>query len=106
MISQNFTIESVCPLILYDPPSGWREGDPADDPETGKCVLQHSVVGRELTALLCRYSDGHFTLTNQMGSSASFTFNGSAIYIFGAKRCVVHYTRTYLSLTFMQGQPW
>ncbi|KAL1720428.1 hypothetical protein EV715DRAFT_197033 [Schizophyllum commune] len=68
MISQNFTIESVCPLILYDPPSGWREGDPADDPETGK------------------YSDGHFTLTNQMGSSASFTFNGSAIYIFGAKR--------------------
>ncbi|KAL1740151.1 hypothetical protein HDZ31DRAFT_48065 [Schizophyllum fasciatum] len=68
MIPQNFTIESVSPVIRYDPPSGWREGDPADDPETGK------------------YSDGHFTLTNQPGSSASFTFNGSAIYIYGAKR--------------------
>ena len=100
MISQNFTIESVCPLILYDPPSGWREGDPADDPETGKYVLKSYRNGQELTALLRRYSDGHFTLTNQMGSSASFTFNGSAIYIFGAKRCVVRIVQTYLVLTF------
>ena len=53
-----------------------------------------------MTALLRRYSDGHFTLTNQMGSSASFTFNGSAIYIFGAKRCVVRIVQTYLVLTF------
>ncbi|TRM58243.1 hypothetical protein BD626DRAFT_511931 [Schizophyllum amplum] len=68
MISQNFTIESVCPLIHYDPADGWREGDGADDPELNK------------------YSNGAFTLTNKSGSSASFSFNGSAVYVYGAKR--------------------
>ncbi|KAL1740500.1 hypothetical protein HDZ31DRAFT_67877 [Schizophyllum fasciatum] len=69
MPSQNFTIDNVSPLISYTPPAQWRTGSAASDGQASK------------------YSDGGtFIVTNAAGSKASFSFNGTDIYVYGAKR--------------------
>ncbi|KAJ8503250.1 hypothetical protein ONZ45_g11014 [Pleurotus djamor] len=69
MAATNFTIDDRSPLIRYDPPGAWTLGDRKLDPDAA------------------RYSNnGTFTLSITAGASASFTFNGTAVWIFGAKR--------------------
>ncbi|KAJ7737880.1 hypothetical protein DFH07DRAFT_892813 [Mycena maculata] len=68
MTSTNFTIDNVNPLILYTPAATWTEGSAADDP------------------LASDYSDGTFTLCTTKGSNATFTFNGTQVFVHGAKR--------------------
>lgn len=65
------TIDNVDPLIGYNPADQWSEGarDTSGD------------------SLFARYSNGGtFTLTTTNGAYAEFTFNGTAVTIFGAKR--------------------
>ncbi|KAJ6542738.1 hypothetical protein B0H19DRAFT_1267956 [Mycena capillaripes] len=69
MTSKNFTIDNVNPLIQYSPLDAWTEGSKTLDP------------------LASSYSNnGTFTLCTTQGSSATFTFNGTRVYVFGAKR--------------------
>ncbi|KAJ8518723.1 hypothetical protein ONZ45_g4244 [Pleurotus djamor] len=65
----NHTIDDRSPLIRYLPAGAWRLGSRTQDP------------------LGMRYdNNGTFTLTTEVGASASFTFNGTGIWILGAKR--------------------
>ncbi|KAF7342203.1 hypothetical protein MVEN_01808200 [Mycena venus] len=68
MPTANYTIDDVSPLIQYKPDGAWSAGDPSTDPSGSK------------------YSDGTFTLSTEKGSSASFTFTGNQVWIYGAKR--------------------
>ncbi|KAJ7233670.1 hypothetical protein C8J57DRAFT_1090322 [Mycena rebaudengoi] len=68
MTSKNFTIDNVNPLIQYSPPGAWGEGTAPHD-------LQAHF-----------YSNSTFTVCNTIGSSATFTFNGTKVYVFGGKR--------------------
>ncbi|KAJ7789567.1 hypothetical protein B0H14DRAFT_3502852 [Mycena olivaceomarginata] len=69
MTSKNFTIDNVNPLIQYAPAGAWTEGSKTTD------------------SLASSYSNGGtFTLCTTQGSSATFTFNGTQVYVFGAKR--------------------
>ncbi|KAJ7682870.1 hypothetical protein B0H17DRAFT_50240 [Mycena rosella] len=69
MTSRNFTIDNVNPMIQYAPASAWTEGNKLTDP------------------LASSYSNGGtFTLCTTQGSSATFQFNGTQVYVFGAKR--------------------
>ncbi|KAJ6553570.1 hypothetical protein DFH09DRAFT_1366185 [Mycena vulgaris] len=65
MPKANHTIDDLSPLIGYS--LGWRPGG-IDD------------------SLISSYSNGTFTLCDTQGSYASFTFNGTAIWVYGAKR--------------------
>ncbi|KAF7307687.1 hypothetical protein MKEN_01128700 [Mycena kentingensis (nom. inval.)] len=67
-ISFNQTIDNVSPLITYAPPGAWTEGSAAADP------------------LASSYSSGTFTLCTTNGASASFIFNGTQVFVGGAKR--------------------
>ncbi|KAF7315702.1 Rho-GAP domain-containing protein [Mycena indigotica] len=62
----NTTFEDYSPLINYSP--DWRAG---------------SSNGDSAASL---YSDASFTLTQKDGGTASFTFNGTAVTIFGSQR--------------------
>ncbi|KAJ7482211.1 hypothetical protein B0H11DRAFT_1862898 [Mycena galericulata] len=69
MTSANFTIDNINPLIRYTPPAAWTEGTAANDP------------------LASDYSNnGTFTLCTTQGSAATFTFNGTQVFVHGAKR--------------------
>ncbi|KAJ7145792.1 hypothetical protein C8R44DRAFT_689877 [Mycena epipterygia] len=69
MTSTNFTIDNINPLIQYTPAAAWSEGNKATDP----LALSYS-------------NNGTFTLCTTQGSSASYIFNGTQVYVFGAKR--------------------
>ncbi|KAL1675917.1 hypothetical protein EV122DRAFT_253554 [Schizophyllum commune] len=60
------TIEDTSPIISYSPE--WSPGDSSQDDSASQ------------------YSSGTFMATNSMGATISFTFNGSAIAIYGSKR--------------------
>ncbi|KAF8180315.1 hypothetical protein K438DRAFT_1842273 [Mycena galopus ATCC 62051] len=69
MSTTNFTIDNVNPLIQYSPVGAWVAGNDSADP------LGHL------------YSNGGtFETCTTQGSSATFTFNGTQVYLFGAKR--------------------
>ncbi|KAJ7717581.1 hypothetical protein B0H16DRAFT_437555 [Mycena metata] len=69
MTSTNFTIDNINPLIQYTPAAAWTEGNDATDP------------------LASSYSNnGTFTLCTTQGSSATFAFTGTQVFVFGAKR--------------------
>ncbi|KAJ7147284.1 hypothetical protein C8R46DRAFT_546455 [Mycena filopes] len=69
MTSTNFTIDNVNPLIQYTPAAAWSEGSKTGDP------------------LSSSYSNGGtFTLSTTQGSSATFSFTGTQVFVFGAKR--------------------
>ncbi|KAJ7828794.1 hypothetical protein B0H14DRAFT_2366990 [Mycena olivaceomarginata] len=71
MASANFTIDDTSPLIQY---AGiWRAGSDTDP-------LGHL---RTYTGIPM---GGTFTLCNTLGGSATFTFNGTQVYVYGAKR--------------------
>ncbi|EJD52422.1 hypothetical protein AURDEDRAFT_111132 [Auricularia subglabra TFB-10046 SS5] len=61
----NITVEDTSPLIKYEPASAWTDS-PQDD------------------ALLQQSSSQSFRTTNQPGASATFTFKGTGIWIFGS----------------------
>ncbi|KAJ7822446.1 hypothetical protein B0H13DRAFT_2126955 [Mycena leptocephala] len=64
-----FTIDNINPLIQYSPAAAWIEGSASNDP------------------LASSYSNnGTFTLCTTQGASATFTFTGTQVYVFGAKR--------------------
>ncbi|KAH7108407.1 hypothetical protein BKA62DRAFT_682083 [Auriculariales sp. MPI-PUGE-AT-0066] len=63
--SVNITVEDTSPLISYQPASAWRES-PADDP----LALQSSASS--------------FRTTSQPGATASLSFSGTGISIFGS----------------------
>ncbi|KAL1668656.1 hypothetical protein GGF50DRAFT_111070 [Schizophyllum commune] len=66
MSPQNFTIDDNSPFITYN---GWHTGNRTQDTSAFS------------------YSDGGtFTGTQTNGSRASFTFNGTYVYLYGAKR--------------------
>ncbi|KAL1683187.1 hypothetical protein EV122DRAFT_273754 [Schizophyllum commune] len=66
MSPQNFTIDDNSPFITYN---GWHTGNRTQDTSAFS------------------YSDGGtFTVTQTNGSRASFTFNGTYVYLYGAKR--------------------
>ncbi|KAJ7207030.1 hypothetical protein GGX14DRAFT_522019 [Mycena pura] len=68
MTSTNFTVDNISPLIQYTPAGAWREGSKTDP-------------------LYSSYSNGGtFTLCTTNGASATFTFNGTRVYVFGARR--------------------
>ncbi|KAL1730456.1 hypothetical protein EV714DRAFT_210729 [Schizophyllum commune] len=68
MSPQNFTVDDNSPLIAY---TGWHTGNKTQDTSAFS------------------YSDGGtFKVTQTNGSRASFTFNGTYVYLYGAKRCV------------------
>ncbi|KAJ7038052.1 hypothetical protein C8F04DRAFT_1091194 [Mycena alexandri] len=67
--SINFTIDNVAPLIQYTPVGAWVVGSKTADP------------------LASFYSNnGTFSVSSSHGSSATFVFNGTQVFIFGAKR--------------------
>ncbi|KAI0091119.1 hypothetical protein BDY19DRAFT_933898 [Irpex rosettiformis] len=61
----NLTIDDTSPLIRYD--TTWSDSSHADD-------------------YWSAYSNGTFHATDQYGATATLTFNGSAIYLYGAFR--------------------
>jgi hypothetical protein len=72
MTSTNFTIDNINPLIQYAPATGpgiWTEGNDATDP-----------LGADYS------NGGTFTLCTTQGSSATFVFNGTQVFVNGAKR--------------------
>ncbi|KAI4527471.1 hypothetical protein K525DRAFT_264179 [Schizophyllum commune Loenen D] len=69
MAPQNFTVNDNSPTIYYTPSGGWSTGSKTLDSEA------------------LSYSDGGtFTVTQTAGTRASFTFNGTNVYVYGAKR--------------------
>ncbi|KAG6902098.1 hypothetical protein C0995_004278 [Termitomyces sp. Mi166 len=84
MPSLTIIIEENSPLITYD--SGWDLGTSSDDPLLDRRAILLVFYAACLTCLLRRYSDSGFMKSNIGGSSASFTFNGTGVEIFGAKR--------------------
>ncbi|KAJ7120178.1 hypothetical protein C8R44DRAFT_921203 [Mycena epipterygia] len=67
MPAANYTIDDVDPMIQYAPAGAWSAG--ANDPSGAK------------------YSNnGTFTLCTSKGSSATFSFTGAQVWIYGAKR--------------------
>ncbi|KAJ6516956.1 hypothetical protein DFH09DRAFT_1287883 [Mycena vulgaris] len=73
MASANFTIDDTSPLIQY---AGiWSAGSDTLDP------LGHLRVTLGLVTVPLVYSTRIYT-----GSSATFTFNGTQVYVYGAKR--------------------
>ncbi|KAF7340849.1 hypothetical protein MSAN_02114400 [Mycena sanguinolenta] len=69
MATTNFTIDNVNPMIQYAPDGAWVAGSDTADP------------------LGYLYSNnGTFEVSITQGSSATFTFNGTQIYVYGAKR--------------------
>ncbi|KAG9220515.1 hypothetical protein CCMSSC00406_0003971 [Pleurotus cornucopiae] len=69
MSRTNITLNNNSPLIDYQPPAGWGEGDGTGDP------------------FAVRYSrNGTVNFTSLPGASASMSFHGTGIWIFGAKR--------------------
>ncbi|KAJ7260918.1 hypothetical protein B0H12DRAFT_1048349, partial [Mycena haematopus] len=69
MTSTNFTIDNINPLIQYAPAGAWTEGNDITDP-----------LGLDYS------NNGTFTLCTTQGSSATFTFNGTQVFVNGAKR--------------------
>ncbi|KAJ7058125.1 hypothetical protein C8F01DRAFT_308345 [Mycena amicta] len=68
-VTLNVTVDNISPLISYAPAASWTEGSAAND------------------NLASSYSNGGtFSLCTTQGSSASLTFNGTQVYVFGAKR--------------------
>ncbi|KAG2132465.1 uncharacterized protein EDB93DRAFT_1176770 [Suillus bovinus] len=66
MSSVSFLVDDKSPLIHYD--STWAAGNSGDDP------------------LADQYFRGTFQTSNVTGSVATFSFNGTAFWIYGAKR--------------------
>ncbi|KAJ7260917.1 hypothetical protein B0H12DRAFT_1274722 [Mycena haematopus] len=69
MTSTNFTIDNINPLIQYAPAGAWIEGSDTEDP-----------LGHDYS------NNGTFTLCTTKGSSATFIFNGTQVFVNGAKR--------------------
>ncbi|KAG9042872.1 hypothetical protein FS837_010292, partial [Tulasnella sp. UAMH 9824] len=67
MVQRNQTAEDSSPLIKWLPEDQWIDGSPAD-------------------SQLSRYSAGSFRLTTTNGAYAQFSFNGTGVWIYGAKR--------------------
>ncbi|CAK5270945.1 unnamed protein product [Mycena citricolor] len=67
-IMSNFTIDNINPRIQYTPPGAWTEGTSANDPLAGD------------------YFKGTFTLCTTKGSAATFSFNGTQVFVGGAMR--------------------
>ncbi|KIM75629.1 hypothetical protein PILCRDRAFT_13409 [Piloderma croceum F 1598] len=68
MPTKNMTIDNINPLIDYSPKGAWSEGNISDN-------------------YFPNYSNGGtFTLSVYTGANATFSFNGTAIWLFGAKR--------------------
>ncbi|KAG8955860.1 hypothetical protein FRC04_006307 [Tulasnella sp. 424] len=67
MVQRNQTAEDSSPLIKWLPAGQWIDGTAADDQ-------------------LPKYSAGSFRLTTTNGAYASFSFNGTGVWIYGAKR--------------------
>ncbi|KAJ7261162.1 hypothetical protein C8J57DRAFT_1337242 [Mycena rebaudengoi] len=68
MTLRNYTIDNISPLISYSPAGAWKEGE------------------AELDDLTSMYQDETFTLCSTKGSSATFSFTGNQVWVFGAKR--------------------
>ncbi|KAI4527472.1 hypothetical protein K525DRAFT_186651 [Schizophyllum commune Loenen D] len=66
MSPQNATIDDNSPFITYN---GWHTGNRTQD-----------------TSAFSYLDGGTFTVTQTNGSRASFTFNGTYVYLYGAKR--------------------
>ncbi|KAJ7730146.1 hypothetical protein B0H16DRAFT_1469726 [Mycena metata] len=85
MASANFTIDDTSPLIQYV--GIWGAGTNVDPLKHLRVTLNPVTLPRLFNSDLCRYSNGGtFTLCNTLGSSATFTFNGTQVYVYGAKR--------------------
>jgi hypothetical protein len=84
------TIEDNSPIISYS--AGWRAGHSLDDKLANLWII-FSIVFVNTQDLLptssppwYRYSQSSFTATTVDGASAIFTFNGTDVEIFGARR--------------------
>lgn len=88
MPSFNITIEDTSPIILYS--SGWRAGHSSDDPHANLYELHPYLCFRApiytRLAPSNRYSQSSFTVTSDQNAFVSFTFNGTGVEIYGAKR--------------------
>ncbi|TFK50525.1 hypothetical protein OE88DRAFT_264911 [Heliocybe sulcata] len=68
-------IDNASPLITYLPPGAWQFRTPSDPADAG------------MDAQYARYSmGGTFTVTTTDAASASFTFNGTSVTLYGANR--------------------
>ncbi|KAF9793501.1 hypothetical protein BJ322DRAFT_1035047 [Thelephora terrestris] len=63
----NVTVDNVSPLITYSPPEAWHEGTVEDQ-------------------FLPQYYDQTYTQAVEFGASATLSFNGTTVWIYGAKR--------------------
>ncbi|KAI0783864.1 hypothetical protein BC629DRAFT_530091 [Irpex lacteus] len=61
----NLTVDDTSPLIRYEPPGVWIDSSHSDPAWPS-------------------YLNGTFHATNQRNATATLTFNGSAVYVFGA----------------------
>ncbi|KAF4586201.1 hypothetical protein EYR38_010475 [Pleurotus pulmonarius] len=83
----NHTIDDRSPLIRYAPAGTWSLGSKTGDPLASRCVRQSNNVAMPPTLAGAEYSNnGTFTLCTTAGASATFTFNGTGIWIHGARR--------------------
>ncbi|KAG8908427.1 hypothetical protein FRB99_006632 [Tulasnella sp. 403] len=67
MNRRNITIEEGSPLITYSPPGAWSDGTSGDP-------------------LLGSYSLNSFRLTTTFNATVSFKFNGTSVWVHGARR--------------------
>ncbi|EIN08202.1 hypothetical protein PUNSTDRAFT_52662 [Punctularia strigosozonata HHB-11173 SS5] len=63
----NFTVDDSSPIITYAPAGAWSDSSTAD-------------------SKLDQYANSTFHATNVSGATASFSFTGTAFYLYGAKR--------------------
>lgn len=79
----NTTIDNVSPLIAYE--GAWAE-DGDDDAKVRSVAFGAGLSACRLTARSTRYYGSTFTASTTSGPSASFSFNGTGVWIYGAKR--------------------
>lgn len=80
------TVDDPCPLLAYSP-TGWTQGTSQSDNKASRyVVLLFLYLFSFIVAFLASYYLTTFHPTNRDQSSVSFTFNGTGVQIFGARR--------------------
>lgn len=78
-------IDDKSPLISYD--AGWRPGSSTlDDPLASKYALSLALCSNMVSHFIDSYYLGTHTVNNVTDCSLTFNFNGTAVWLYGAKR--------------------
>ena len=84
MAQSTIRVDNISPIIQYSPAGAWAEGTSATDNQFFKFVC--ATVCSAAVSHLPRYFQSTFIVTQSKGATASISFHGSRIVLYGAKR--------------------